>query len=154
MASRSPNAGGEVAGRNAEGNPAPASAAQSSQIEEVRQAARPGAEGAAAELVPAAAFVPETIYDYDDGGAPIGPSEEEESAFLAEASSQTGYGDLEALARSEDEERSAGPLPSLDELRGRIAPEVLGLMEELFRAKLTRVQRVNKRDLKEAKRSQ
>jgi len=99
--------------------------------------------------------VPDT---YDDGGAPIGPSEEEEAAFLAaEGSSSHSFntGPLASGARVEAgvDERASGPLPSLDELRARISPEVLGLMEELFRAKLTRVVRVNQRDLKEAKRS-
>jgi len=118
--------------------------------------------------------------DYDDGGAPIGPSEEEEAAFLASedspshfsggaSESSTHSSGMRLLATSalasaatgvqaraahvvEDDEKNSGPLPNLEELRGRITPEVLGLMEELFRAKLTRVTRVSKGDLKEAKR--
>jgi len=109
----------------------------------------------------------------DDGGAPIGPSEEEEAAFLAEDSSSHFSGGasesstlssgvrllatsaLASAARVEadDNERPSGPLPSLETLRAKISPEILGLMEELFRAKLTRVVRVSERDLKEAKRS-
>jgi len=117
--------------------------------------------------------------DYDDGGAPIGPSEEEEAAFLASEDSSSHFSGgasesstllsgvrllaTRALASAatgvqaraadvEDNEKQSGPLPNLEELRGRIAPEVLGLMEELFRAKLTRVVRVSERDLKEVKR--
>jgi len=107
---------------------------------------------------------------YDDGGAPIGPSEEEEAAFLAsEQDSSSHSSGVHLLATStlasaatgvqaraahvEDNEKQSGPLPSLEELRAKISPEVLGLMEELFRAKLTRVTRVNPRDLKEVKRS-
>ncbi|KXU36358.1 hypothetical protein AXK12_03490 [Cephaloticoccus capnophilus] len=93
----------------------------------------------------------------DDDGAPIGPSEEEEAAFLAEdSSSHFSGGTSESSTRSLGTRLSArveaevisGPLPSLDELRERISPEILGLMDELFRAKLTRVVRVSERDLK------
>jgi len=122
-------------------------------------------------------IAPEEDYG-DDDGAPVGPSEEEEAAFLAEDSSShfsdgasessTHSSGMRLLATSalasaatgvqaraahvEDDEKNSGPLPSLEALRGRISPEILGLMEELFRAKLTRVTRVSKRDLKEAKR--
>jgi|GEM_PF-2857707 len=95
---------------------------------------------------------------YDDGGAPIGPSEEEEAAFLANEGGDSSLHSAGAHswdfagARVDGDETASGPLPSLDELRAKISPEVLGLMEELFRAKLTRVTRVNPRDLKEAKR--
>jgi len=52
------------------------------------------------------------------------------------------------LSARVEAELISGPLPSLDELRERISPKILGLMDELFRAKLTRVVRVNERDLK------
>gem|GEM_PF-4384948 len=54
------------------------------------------------------------------------------------------------MARAEDIERAAGPLPHLDALREQVPPEILGLMEELFRAKLTRVVRVPPAALKTA----
>gem|GEM_PF-1077019 len=117
---------------------------------------------------------PEDHYG-DADGAPIGPSEEEEAAFLANEQSSTDFIGAASLSRVGEEattsaiasasrievgvngtgldEKVSGPLPSLEDLRGRISPEVLGLMEELFRAKLTRVTRVNKRDLKGAKHS-
>jgi len=110
------------------------------------------------EAAPARQNEPAPALDgYDDGGAPIGPSEEEEAAFLANESDDSSShsqgvhlsGDVEVSA--EDPENHSGPLPNLETLRAKISPEVLGLMEELFRAKLTRVTRVNKRDLKEAK---
>jgi len=103
-------------------------------------------------------------YGDDDDGAPIGPSEEEEAAFLAEEDPSSHLFGAASVSRAEKAfsarveadvaEKNFGSLPNLDELRTRIAPEILGLMEELFRAKLTRVVRVSARDLKGAKRSQ
>jgi len=123
------------------------------------------ANGERAEFAPAPNLQNETAPGpdgYDDGGAPIGPSEEEEAAFLAnegaDASSHFSGGASESstrslgtasLARAENDEKVSGPLPSLEELRAKISPEVLGLMEELFRAKLTRVSRVPAKVLKQ-----
>jgi len=95
----------------------------------------------------------------NDDGAPIGPSQEEEAAFLANEAGDSSFHSTGTHAwespgaRVGGDEAASGLLPSLEELRGRISPEILGLMEELFRAKLTRVVRASERDLKEAKRS-
>ncbi|KXU36645.1 hypothetical protein AXK11_03695 [Cephaloticoccus primus] len=86
-----------------------------------------------------------------DDDVPIGPSEEEESAYLAEEAA-SGYGrgagfGLSA-AEGEPEATFAGPLPSLASLQEKISPATLALIDELFRAKFTRVQRVHAKDLK------
>ncbi len=84
-----------------------------------------------------------------DEGAPIGPSEGEESAFLAEQRTQ-GYATplpakgQEPAAEPDDK----APLPPLEDLVNRIPPATLQLMDELFRAKFITVKRVPKAALK------
>jgi hypothetical protein len=85
----------------------------------------------------------------EDADAPAGPSPAEEAAFQAEEN-----GDVDVLPvalRSEPEEPEPivkGELPALDDLIKRIPAEVLETMEELFRAKFVKVERVAKKHLK------
>jgi len=83
-----------------------------------------------------------------DADAPVGPSSDEESEYLG---GETSVGELPlaAPAASEaEEELPAGELPKLEELNKRIPPKVLAVMDELFRAKFSKVQRVSAKHLK------
>tara|TARA_Y100000385_G_scaffold290951_1_gene366268 strand:- start:3211 stop:3546 length:336 start_codon:yes stop_codon:yes gene_type:complete len=73
--------------------------------------------------------------------APVGPSEEEESGYLA--SEVTLEESSWSSTEVEDED-----LPKMEDLNQRIPPKVLGQIEELFRAKFTKVQRVSEDSLK------
>lgn len=78
-----------------------------------------------------------------DEGAPVGPSEGEESAFIAEQREQgyTAPAPTQTLAVAE-EPSDKKPLPPLDDLVNRIPPATRQLMDELFRAKFITVKRV------------
>ena len=83
--------------------------------------------------------------------APIGPSEDEESAFLAEQREQGHAGGASnAAAKSQDEAEPdpTTPLPPLDDLVSRIPEKTRELMDELFRARFITVKRVPKSALK------
>lgn len=85
-----------------------------------------------------------------DDGAPVGPSDGEESAFLAERREQ-GFSaptapTRAAVADSEPDDKK--PLPPLDDLVQRIPAETRQLMDELFRANFVTVKRVPKSALK------
>jgi hypothetical protein len=76
-------------------------------------------------------------------GAPEGevewPDETQESSFLSESASRQ-----EAPLPPGAREAPSGPsekLPALDSLVARVPPEVLGLLDDLFRAKFTGVRR-------------
>jgi hypothetical protein len=74
-----------------------------------------------------------------EAGAPIGPGADEEAAFLA--TQRAVEGPPSAPAEGE-EPAAAQKLPPLDGLVGRIPPEVLAALDDLFRAKFTAVRRV------------
>jgi hypothetical protein len=90
-----------------------------------------------------------------DESAPVGPSESEEAAFLAEQSEQ-GYAPPRPASAANGKEPGAGeadtaektPLPPLDDLVNRIPEATRQLMDELFRAKFVTVKRVPKSALK------
>ena len=82
----------------------------------------------------------ETEGDYDD--APVGPSESEEAAYHGRA--VTPEEATWSSAETVDDD-----LPSMEELNQRIPPKVLVQIEELFRAKFARVQRVSESELKD-----
>lgn len=90
-----------------------------------------------ADEVPAA----ETI---EEDSAPVGPSDEEESAYLRE---ETKIPVISVPVETTQNE-SAGELPSLEGLVQRIPAETLKTMDELFRAKFVSVKRVSSKDLK------
>ena len=80
----------------------------------------------------------------EDDGAPVGPNDEEDSVFLGEATeSHGGSAPVETTA-----EEPSGALPALEELVKRIPENTLKTMDELFRAKFVRVQRVPAKNLK------
>lgn len=77
------------------------------------------------------------------------PDEAEESAFRAEARDR-GETVKASAAAAELAEDTVDPksLPPLETLVNRLSPEVRDTLEDLFRAKFVRVQRVPKRVLK------
>jgi hypothetical protein len=75
------------------------------------------------------------------------PDEGAEAAFLAEARDR-GETIAPRSTTSETEEPEPKALPQLEELVNRIPAEVRDTLEDLFRAKFVRVQRVPKRLLK------
>lgn len=81
--------------------------------------------------------------------APVGPSADEESEYL---NSANGVGELPlaATANEVEEDEPAGELPNLADLNKRIPAEALALMDELFRAKFSKVQRVPAKLLKKS----
>ena len=92
----------------------------------------------------------EEVADAPTGGeAPVGPSVDEENSFLAADLGEPDFGrpTVRAVTREEDSEPT-GELPDLAALNQRIPAKVLEAMDELFRAKFTRVERVSTRHLK------
>lgn len=84
-----------------------------------------------------------------DPSAPAGPSAEEEAEYLTREA-EHGQPTPIALSPEPDENELGGQLPKLDELSQRISPEVIGMMDELFRTKFTKVQRVSAQHLKKS----
>ncbi len=73
--------------------------------------------------------------------APVGPSPEEEAAFLAEQrTNEPSFRAPPPVAETAPE--PSGPLPPLEELVQRIPAPSRELLEELFRAKFVTVKRV------------
>lgn len=110
--------------------------------------AAPAVRATSSATEPTASDVPG---DSDDG-APVGPSEGEEAAFLAEQREQ-GFTPATptrgAPAATEDEDANASaPLPPLDDLVARIPPATRQMMEELFRARFITVKRVPRTAMK------
>lgn len=85
----------------------------------------------------------------EDEGAPAGPSLDEEMALQAEEN-----GDVVAVpvtlptVPEEADPAPRGELPAMDELIKRIPAEVQDTLDELFRAKFVKVERVAKKHLK------
>jgi hypothetical protein len=103
----------------------------------VRAASEPAPEGSAGSALPES----ETINAW--------PDEVAESAMLSELRSK---GENVSAPRRPtapvEETDTAANLPPLDELVGRIPPEVREVLEDLFRAKFVAVRRVPKQALK------
>ncbi|MFI5335641.1 MAG: hypothetical protein ACHQ5A_02580 [Opitutales bacterium] len=81
----------------------------------------------------------------------MGPSPDEESAFLAEQSSLAPGSTLPAgtgPSLPDTAPEVGAPLPALDGLVQRIPAEAREVMEELFRAKFVTVKRVPRSALK------
>ena len=112
---------------------------------EARLAARltAGEPAASAVTLPA---VEETI---DESETPIGPTEAEESAYLAEqtAAAPSGATASEGKDAAEVDEAPA-KLPAIEDLVQRIPAETREALDELFRARFVRVQRVPRKALK------
>ncbi|HVU16134.1 MAG TPA: hypothetical protein VHD32_04380 [Candidatus Didemnitutus sp.] len=75
-----------------------------------------------------------------DADAPVGPSEAEESAFIAEQREQ-GVA-TRATAPVATVPEPTGELPPLDELVARIPAPTRALIDEMFRAKFVAVRRL------------
>ena len=80
--------------------------------------------------------------------APVGPSPEEEAAFLSEERFQEAASAPLSVAAAAETEEPAGALPPLDELVARIPAPTRALIDELFRARFVTVKRVPKSALK------
>ena len=91
--------------------------------------------------------MPPPTAENGDAAAPGWPGSDAEAAELALAR-ERGEPSLTPAAQSEPEfENESGALPTLDSLVAKIPPVVLETLEDLFRAKFTRVVRVRKKDL-------
>lgn len=82
----------------------------------------------------------EAVTEGVDVGAPIGPGEAEESAFLAEQR-QVNPPKAAGIAPVEADDRIVS-LPPMDELIQRIPASTRELMDQLFRAKFITVKRM------------
>ncbi len=74
-------------------------------------------------------------------GAPIGPGEVEETAFLAEQGTTSPPKPMPVVATAQDSATDA-PIPPMDELIHRIPPAARELIDQLFRAKFITVKRM------------
>lgn len=72
---------------------------------------------------------------------PVGPSDEDESSYLASEVTP----EESSWSSTEDADED---LPKMEDLNKRIPKKVLGQIEELFRAQFTKVQRVSEDSLK------
>jgi len=77
-----------------------------------------------------------------EDGAPVGPSADEEAAFLAENPAEAAAIRTARAAPAEAEKEPAGGLPPLEDLVKRIPMPARDLMEELFRARFVTVKRI------------
>jgi hypothetical protein len=119
-------------------SPAPAEISDGVAAAPDRHSQQPGFENGAASMPP-----PQSAED--DAPPPI--DEAAESAFLAEARDR-GETVRPAPAADVIDETDSKELPPLDTLVQRIPADVRETLEELFRAKFIRVQRVPKKALK------
>jgi len=94
-------------------------------------------------VVPAGDVEPEASGGWSDETA--------EAEFLAEARDRGEISKPKVAGIEATEEREAKPLPTIDELVERIPAGVRDTLEDLFRAKFVKVERVPKRALKSAK---
>lgn len=83
-----------------------------------------------------------------DDGAPVGPADGEEAAFIAEQREQGFAAPAATPAAAAVEPDDKSPLPPLDDLVNRIPAATRELMDELFRAKFITVKRVPRSALK------
>jgi hypothetical protein len=85
----------------------------------------------------------------EEEGAPAGPSEAEETALFAAQKLQAAATDTmtAGLGLVAEVEEAATKLPAMEELVRRIPAGAREVMDELFRAKFVRVQRVPKQAL-------
>jgi type IV secretory pathway protease TraF len=84
-----------------------------------------------------------------DQSAPIGPSAEEETAFLSSERENGGpvlVAPSTAAALNADDEK--GELPPMEDLVKRIPAQTRDLIEDLFRARFVTVKRIPKAALK------
>ena len=82
------------------------------------------------------------------GDLPVGPSTDEEAAFLAEQQENAPAFSVPPSALSTEPEAGDVPLPPMEDLVKRIPMPTRDLMEELFRAKFITVKRIPQTALK------
>lgn len=82
-----------------------------------------------------------------DDGAPVGPSDGEEAAFLA-GERAAGPADSSPVSGEAEREEPAGELPPLEDLVNRIPAPTRALVDELFRARFVTVKRIPRSALK------
>lgn len=108
--------------------------------------ASPAADAAASRFPAGAGVSPQAGDD-----EPTWPSAESEAAFLAEASAQgdpvVPVSAAPKAEETEEEDEAQGALPSVSSLAEEIPATVRDALEDLFRAKFSRVIRVRKKDL-------
>ncbi|MFI5357900.1 MAG: hypothetical protein ACHQ4G_11255, partial [Opitutales bacterium] len=76
---------------------------------------------------------------------PVGPSVTEDMALIAAEPAPSAASEP---ARAPDDDGGDAPLPAVDQLVKRIPAASLAVMDELFRARFTTVQRVPRQALK------
>ena len=96
------------------------------------------------------AKTPESAPKAESDESPFSPSEEVLEEAPPSAEEMAAYlGEPEDPVRGEDASVSDDrPIPTLDEADKRITPKTKALMEELFRAKLNKVQRINTKKIR------
>lgn len=96
---------------------------------------------------------PEETGDYVpavESDAPVGPNADEESEYLG---GESLPGELPLVAppsKEVEDDEPPGELPKLGDLNKRIPADALAIMDELFRAKFSKVQRIPARHLKKS----
>lgn len=100
-------------------------------------------EPAGDEAAAAAEAVP-----LQDDMAPLWPDENAEAAYLSEAKGRGETVTPVAADVAEEVADAGSALPSLETLQQRIPPKILEAVDDLFRAKFTKVTRVPKKALK------
>ncbi|MBX3748579.1 MAG: hypothetical protein KF897_00660 [Opitutaceae bacterium] len=85
----------------------------------------------------------------DEGEAPIGPTEAEESAYLAEQTAAAPSGATAPGGEDAAEvDEAPAKLPAIEDLVQQIPAETREALDELFRARFVRVQRIPRKVLK------
>ena len=98
----------------------------------------------------AAAKAPESKPTVESNESPFAPSEETIEEAPPSLEEMAAYlGEPEDPVRGEDAVISDDrPIPTLDEADKQIVPKTKALMEELFRARLNKVQRINTKKIR------
>jgi len=86
----------------------------------------------------------------DEAGGSTWPDESAELEYLSEARDRGEQVGTPAAKEEARDEVDAKALPPLDELVERIPPEVREILDDLFRAKFTKVRRIPRKALKDA----
>ena len=99
-------------------------------------------ESVSVQEEPPASTVEEPLAAHEVDTVEEGPSDEDMAAYLGASGGNRIENEDEAGPSGGDE------LPSLSEVENRIPVKTRALMEELFRAKLSKVQRINPKNIR------
>lgn len=83
-----------------------------------------------------------------DADAPVGPNTEEGADSLHGVAERSAPVLVPPAVKEMEAEEPVGELPKLADLNQRIPPEALAIIDELFRAKFIKVQRISAKHLK------